>query len=140
MAPGLTSDIPIHSNPSDETKSHPQPLKLSGALNHFSYEDTTPVIGREFHNVNIVDDLLNASNADELLRDLAINSTIPTNDPIPDSLESLLTRYTMQSLSVALSSSGLKTILRMICRNSSFRSWARRPESLPRQRCTSTLC
>lgn len=77
MAPGLTSDIPIHPSPSEQKgPSYPEPLKLSGALKQFSYEDTTPVIGREFHNVNIVDDLMNNANADELLRDLAITSTV----------------------------------------------------------------
>ncbi|CAD0112547.1 unnamed protein product [Aureobasidium uvarum] len=49
-----------------------KPLKQSGVLEQFKYEDTTPTIGREFLNVNIVDDLLNAPNADELVRDLAI--------------------------------------------------------------------
>ncbi len=53
---------------------HQKPLELSGALDKFSYEDTTPEIGREFINVNIVDDLVNAQNADEVLRDLAITS------------------------------------------------------------------
>lgn len=61
--------------PSADQPSFPKPLKQSGALEKFSYEETTPVIGREFLNVNIVDDLLNASNADELIRDLAITST-----------------------------------------------------------------
>lgn len=77
MAPGLTSDLPIHSTPSDKeapATSYPEPLKPSGALDKFSFEDTTPVIGREFLNVNIVDDLMNAPNGDELLRDLAITS------------------------------------------------------------------
>lgn len=83
MAPGITSDIPIHSSPSDEQKpTYPEPLKLSGALDQFSYEDTTPVIGREFHNVNIVDDLLKSPNADELLRDLAITSGLTPLYPI----------------------------------------------------------
>ena len=50
------------------------PLKLSGALEKLSYEDAIPVIWREFLGVNIVDDLLDASNADELIRDLAITS------------------------------------------------------------------
>lgn len=59
----------------DQT-SFPKPLKQSGALENFTYEDTTPVIGREFPDVNIVDDLLNASNADELIRDLAITSEL----------------------------------------------------------------
>lgn len=76
MAPAATSDIPIRSTSSEEAPSYPEPLKLSGALEgKFSFEDTTPVIGREFHNVNIVDDILNAPDADKLLRDLAITST-----------------------------------------------------------------
>ncbi|KAI0125350.1 taurine dioxygenase family protein [Xylariales sp. AK1849] len=76
MAPGLTSDLLVHSLPSEDgsakTRSYAEPLRLSGALDKFPHEETTPIIGREFLNVNIVDDLLNADNADELLRDLAI--------------------------------------------------------------------
>lgn len=60
---------------SADQPSFPKPLKQSGALEQFNYEETTPVIGREFLDVNIVDDLLNAPNADELIRDLAITST-----------------------------------------------------------------
>jgi hypothetical protein len=55
-------------------RTYPEPLALSGALDHFKHEETTPIIGREFLDVNIVDDLLNAENADERLRDLAITS------------------------------------------------------------------
>ncbi|KAJ8112602.1 hypothetical protein OPT61_g5063 [Boeremia exigua] len=52
---------------------YPSPLQKSGALDEkFQFEEATPVIGREYPTVNIVDDLLNASNADELIRDLAI--------------------------------------------------------------------
>ncbi|KAJ5082536.1 hypothetical protein N7532_011579 [Penicillium argentinense] len=72
MAPGIQdSSIPLRPAPSSGS-SYPAPLQLSGALDKFSFEETTPAIGREFHNVNIVDDLLNAPNADELVRDLAI--------------------------------------------------------------------
>jgi hypothetical protein len=82
MAPGITSDLPLYSGPTQNDArgsthkeiNYPAPLKLSGALEKVSYEDTTPLIGREFLDVNIVDDLLNASNADELIRDLAITS------------------------------------------------------------------
>lgn len=52
----------------------PKSLELNGSLSKFNYEDTTPEIGREFLNVNIVDDLINAPNADDVLRDLAITS------------------------------------------------------------------
>lgn len=81
MAPGVTSELPVHSLPTQDasakTKSYPAPLSFSGALDQFQYEDTTPVIGREFLDVNIVNDLLNADNSDERLRDLAITSKNP---------------------------------------------------------------
>ncbi|RKU44000.1 hypothetical protein DL546_006916 [Coniochaeta pulveracea] len=51
---------------------YPKPLELSGVLEKFDYVETTPVIGREFPSLNLVTDVLNASNADELIRDLGI--------------------------------------------------------------------
>lgn len=75
MAPGIQdSSLPLRPAPESDRVQYPAPLKLSGALDKFSFEDTTPVIGREFVNVNIVNDLLNAPNADDLVRDLAITS------------------------------------------------------------------
>jgi hypothetical protein len=59
-----------------ESQAYREPLKKSGALDKYEYEDTTPIIGREFINVNIVDDLLNSPGADALLKDLAITSTL----------------------------------------------------------------
>ncbi|KAL2194398.1 hypothetical protein P885DRAFT_80405 [Corynascus similis CBS 632.67] len=50
---------------------HKEPLKLSGALDHLEHFDVTPVIGREYVNIDLVE-LLRAPNSDELLRDLAI--------------------------------------------------------------------
>lgn len=47
------------------------PIKPSGALDAFSYDDTTPVIGREYLNMNIVDDVLNGPDRVERLRQLA---------------------------------------------------------------------
>lgn len=103
MAPGILSDeLPVREASSTKNKTcYPEPLELTGALEHFSREDVTPVtsikpkklspalltptfqvIGTEFPNVNIVEDLLNAPNADELLRDLAITSTAPFPSPI----------------------------------------------------------
>ena len=79
MAPGIVSEVAVHSAPSGEGKiqstARREPLKLSGALEKFASEDTTPSLGREFLDVNIVTDILHADNADELLRDLAITST-----------------------------------------------------------------
>ncbi|KAI1177160.1 TauD-domain-containing protein [Nemania sp. FL0916] len=50
---------------------HREPLKLSGALDQFKHFDVTPVIGREFVDVDLAE-WLHAPNSDELIRDLAI--------------------------------------------------------------------
>ncbi|KAK5725451.1 hypothetical protein LTR15_003637 [Elasticomyces elasticus] len=74
MAPGLLSDMPVLPSVAKNTNGHStrEPLKLSGGLDKFEYEDVTPVIGREYPKINIVNDLLNADDADELMRDMAI--------------------------------------------------------------------
>ena len=54
---------------------HREPLKLSGALDHFESFDVTPTIGREFVGVNLAK-WLKAPNSDELIRDLAITSEL----------------------------------------------------------------
>lgn len=56
---------------------YPEPLQLTGALDNFSFEDITPATGREYPTVNVVDDIINAQNPDELIRDLGITSTPP---------------------------------------------------------------
>ena len=67
-----------HTNGNSVPDGHfPKPLKQSGALEKFEFEDVTPVMGREFPKTNIVDDLINSPNADTLLRDLAITSKFP---------------------------------------------------------------
>ncbi|EPQ30092.1 uncharacterized protein PFL1_02209 [Pseudozyma flocculosa PF-1] len=48
-----------------------EPLVLKGLLEQYSHFDVTPVIGREFSTLQIRD-VLQADNADELLRELAI--------------------------------------------------------------------
>ncbi|KAK5050862.1 hypothetical protein LTR84_003421 [Exophiala bonariae] len=70
----IAESIPILNggSKSKEQSAYPKPLKQSGSLDKFDSEDVTPVIGREFPTANIVDDLLNAADADTLLRDLAI--------------------------------------------------------------------
>lgn len=73
MAPGILNDSnDTHNEPLDGKDGYRRPLKLSGALDAFDYEDVTPVIGREFAGVNIVNDILGNEDA---LRDLAITST-----------------------------------------------------------------
>jgi hypothetical protein len=53
--------------------SHREPLKSNGTLDKYISIDVTPVIGTEYPKVDLVK-LINAPNADELLRDLAIKS------------------------------------------------------------------
>jgi len=48
-----------------------KPLQLRGVLEQFKYFDVTPIIGREFQDVNLAE-WLRAPNSDELIRDLAI--------------------------------------------------------------------
>ena len=48
-----------------------EPLKNSGSIDHLEFVDVTPIIGREYGTAKIKD-ILNASNAEEQLRDLAI--------------------------------------------------------------------
>jgi hypothetical protein len=81
------------------------PVTKSGALDaKFKFEETTPVIGREYPEANIVDDILGALDADELIRDLAITSESRRV------LHVLLTvAYFQQYRSAASSSSARKT-------------------------------
>lgn len=55
---------------------HKEPLKLSGVLDKYESFDVTPVIGREFVDVDLAG-WLRAPNSDELIRDLAITSRLP---------------------------------------------------------------
>ena len=60
---------------------YPQPLKLSGVLDQFESFHSTPSIGTEFPKANLVD-WLKAPNSDELIRDLAITRTVPSDHSI----------------------------------------------------------
>lgn len=80
MAPSATIPVDSYPPPSKDgstTKSrNKEPLKKSGSLEAaFDFEDITPTIGREI-TAQIVEDILNAPNADDLLRDLAITSEL----------------------------------------------------------------
>ena len=47
------------------------PLKNSGSIDHLEYVDVSPIIGREYPTAKLKD-ILNASNSDAQIRDLAI--------------------------------------------------------------------
>ncbi|CAO1623222.1 unnamed protein product [Sympodiomycopsis kandeliae] len=51
--------------------SFPRPLQLTGILDQYEFSESTPVIGREYPTLQ-AKELINAPNADELLRELAI--------------------------------------------------------------------
>lgn len=74
MAPSAAETqtaVPIHTKAT--AASTTAPIKSSGALDQFKSIELTPVIGREYPTVNLVE-LLNAPNSDDLLRDLAVTS------------------------------------------------------------------
>ncbi len=50
------------------------PMTSNGSLDRYTYVDLTPCIGREFPTANLVD-MMNASNSDDLLAELALTST-----------------------------------------------------------------
>lgn len=78
MAPtAIETEVPIHTT--TKGSSFPQPLKTSSSIDAYESFDVTPVIGREFPKANLVE-WLNAPNADELIRDLAITSKTPNAD------------------------------------------------------------
>lgn len=77
MAPSADSaEIPTHANGTNghingTAKLRREPLKNSGSIDHLEFVDVTPVIGREYPTAKIKD-ILQASNAEQQLRDLAI--------------------------------------------------------------------
>ena len=65
--------VPNGLNGTSQKASLKAPLQLTGALDQFKSFDVTPVIGKEFQDVDL-SAWLRAPNSDELLRDLAITS------------------------------------------------------------------
>lgn len=61
---------------SDEARTRlTKPLSYTGLLDSYKQADLTPVIGREYHGLQIVD-LLKLDNSDALIRDLAVTGTV----------------------------------------------------------------
>lgn len=59
---------------------HVKPLRTKGLLDQYESFDTTPTIGREYPTIDLKQ-LLQAPNADELIRDLAITSEFLAMNP-----------------------------------------------------------
>ena len=60
--------------------SNKNPLRLTGILDQFKSFDLTPIIGREFQDVDLAE-WLRAPNSDDLIRDLAITGILPMHKP-----------------------------------------------------------
>ena len=56
-----------------------KPLKLHGLLDKYRSFDVTPVIGKEFQDVDLAQ-WLKAPNSDELIRELAVTGLSPFTD------------------------------------------------------------
>lgn len=69
------SDGHAQNNEHEPSKLIRQPMRTAGLLETYAYTDATPIIGREFRELQIAD-LMKAPNRDELIRDLAINGRI----------------------------------------------------------------
>lgn len=52
-----------------------QPLEYSGSLDSYSHNDLTPVIGTEYKGLQVAD-ILKSEQCDQLIKDLAVTSTL----------------------------------------------------------------
>ena len=75
---GSTNNNAKYSAPAGAHTQCTKPLTYSGLLDPWPYRDVTPVIGREFKTLQVLD-LLENPNSDQLIRDLAITSNDPFN-------------------------------------------------------------
>ena len=57
-----------------------KPLLYSGSLDSYAHRDLTPVIGREYDNLQVAD-LLKASDSGRLIKDLAVTGKLSPNSP-----------------------------------------------------------
>lgn len=59
-----------------------EPLVYSGSLDLYAHRDLTPVIGREYDNLQVAD-LLKASDNNRLIKDLAVTGKLSPNSASP---------------------------------------------------------
>jgi hypothetical protein len=81
MAPSATeaevqTTSTVHPGKLEALTSNAKPFpRRNGPLSKYEYFETTPVIGREYPSLNLVE-LLQASNSEELLKELALTSML----------------------------------------------------------------
>lgn len=59
-----------------------EPLVYSGSLDSYAHRDLTPVIGREYDDLQVAD-LLQSSDSNQLIRDLAVTGKLSPSAPSP---------------------------------------------------------
>lgn len=94
-----------HQNGHANTNNVELPLRTNGSLDSYAHLDLTPCIGREFPTANLVN-MMQASNSDELLKELALTST---HEPTSDHMRDISQTNMCQSPNAAQSSSANKT-------------------------------
>ena len=73
--PRDSTSVPVKSQVAQQQQSlRRTPLQLTGILDHFAFEESTPAIGREYTTLDIKKDLFEAPDSDARLRELAIIS------------------------------------------------------------------
>lgn len=105
---------------------HPR-IHSTGSLDAFNPILVTPVIGTEFpkDSCNIVDDILNAPNAEQRIRDLAVLGTsYPYPQPNYPHPPTITLTNTQQSQNAASSSSAPSTTSPTTSKNTSSWKWA----------------
>lgn len=94
---------------------HREPLKSNGLLDQYEKFEVTPVLGREYVNLKLVD-ILRAPNSDDLIQELALTSECAS---VPKALCHMLTNCSLaKSRNGVLSSSTNKMMLRTKSRKS----------------------
>ncbi|KAI4767266.1 putative TfdA family taurine dioxygenase, partial [Aureobasidium sp. EXF-8846] len=92
-------EVPL---PSEARSRLAKPLEYSGLLDSYQNSDLTPVIGREYHGLQVAD-LLAAKNGDALIRDIAVTVSqrgvifLRDQDVTPQQMQAFMERLTTLS-------------------------------------------
>ncbi|KAG9672662.1 putative TfdA family taurine dioxygenase, partial [Aureobasidium melanogenum] len=110
MPGNIIPELADVSSPSEARTRLTKPLEYSGLLDSYQSSDLTPVIGREYHGLQVAD-VLAAKNSDALIRDIAVTVSrrgvvfLRSQDVTPQQMQAFMERLT--TLSGCPESSGL---------------------------------
>lgn len=131
MAPALVDQSINVQVPAVKSQLKKKPLTATGALDQFKHIDLTPVIGREYPTLNVVE-LMESPNADELIKELAYTSNVSAVH-----WAILSSNRSLQSLHVVLFSCASKTASTTNFKSASFHALANSRANPPPQACIS---